>query len=59
MKELGDGEWVEVYESRTVGRTEFVPSQTEGSVLFIQDGLGKYLKYVYEDGRYNLVGTVE
>lgn len=58
MKELDDGEWIEILSSPADSKT-FAPSQTEGSVLFIQNGQGTFLKYVFEDGRYNLVGEIE
>jgi hypothetical protein len=58
MKELEDGVWEEILSSPAESKS-WAPSQTEGSCLFIQTGQGKYLKYIFEDGRYNLVGTVE
>lgn len=59
MKELGDGEWVEILSAPAEGSMEWAPSQTEGSVLFIQTEQGKFAKYVYENERYNLIGEVE
>ena len=56
MKELGDGDWVEVSEPLEVKSWE--PSQKEGSVLFLRAGQDRYIKYVFENGRYNLVGEV-
>ena len=54
---LDDGEWVEVSESKEI--KDWKPIEKEGAVLFMQTGQGKYDKYVYENGRYNLVGEVE
>lgn len=58
MKELDDGEWIEVYESPAEGSTQWAPIQEEGAKLFVQTGQGKFLKYVYENGHYTLVGEV-
>lgn len=57
IKELGDGEWTEVLTS-TLESKSWKPVQKEGSVLFLQTEYGKFAKYVFENGRYNLVGEV-
>lgn len=58
MKELGYGEWIEVMSSPEDPKA-WHPPENDGATLFIQTGQGKYLKYVFEDGRYNLVGEIE
>jgi hypothetical protein len=55
-KELGDGEWENVYTATEVSKPWEPVTPREGSRLFIQIAQGKLAEYLYEDGRYNLVG---
>lgn len=58
VKDLPDGEWTEVLSSPAESKS-WNPLPKEGSELLVQIEQGKFAKYIYEDGRYNLVGTVE
>jgi len=51
-----DDEWVEV--SPPTDIKSWKPIEEEGAVLLLQIGQGKFLKYMFTEGRYNLIGEV-
>lgn len=59
VKELPDGEWENVFTATEVSKPWEPIAPKEGGILFIQNGQGKFLKYLFMDGRYNLIDTVD
>jgi len=57
-KITGDGEWEDVYTATEVSKPWEPVAPREGSRLFIQTSQGKFAEYLYENGRYSLVGEV-
>jgi hypothetical protein len=53
------GEWKDVFTATEVSKPWEPIEPKEGNKLFIQNGQGKFIEYIYEDGRYRLVGTVD
>lgn len=58
VKELGDGEWEDVYTAKEVSQPWEPMLPTEGTSHFFQIGKGKFIEYLYENGRFNFVGEV-